>query len=214
MNHLKSLSEFINESKIDNITGERHKIEQIEDIKNFIFAGNAIFTIESTKTGKWFTFEINKPKDNDHLFFVGILRGPDNTSSYSYIGIVSDRDGSGFRFIQTAKSKFTKVDEKGNREDSTCVKAFKFFFNNLMKNNVHPEMSFYHMGYCAKCGRALSTPESVSRGIGPVCSSIPDKTKERSEHSFSSNRPKYQDHPSGIGRSKFGGGGHSNYYGK
>jgi hypothetical protein len=192
MKHIKSFSQFqyIKENKMDDIGGKRHQINEVKDIKDFIFAGNAIFTIESTRTGKWFTYEVNKPKDSDNLFFVGVLRGPDNTSSYSYIGLLSNRDNPEFRFIQTGKSKFTKLipDPKGEiiikgerfkREDSTCVKAFKFFYKNLMENKLHEEMNFYHMGYCGRCGRTLTVPESVARGIGPVCATIPDKTKQR-----------------------------------
>jgi hypothetical protein len=172
MKNLKSFSQFITENmetKSD-FAGHRHQVQKVEDIKNFIFAGNAVFTIESVKTGKWFTFEINKPKDNDKLFFVSVLRGPNNTDDYTYVGVV-DKYDSNFSFRLTKGSKLT--------EETTCVQAFKVFINNLQKNYITPNMNFYHMGYCGRCGKALTTPLSVERGIGPVCFSIPDKTKKK-----------------------------------
>jgi len=34
-----------------------------------------------------------------------------------------------------------------------------------MPDNVE----FYHSGNCAKCGRKLTTPESIKNGLGPIC---------------------------------------------
>jgi UDP-N-acetylglucosamine 2-epimerase len=32
-----------------------------------------------------------------------------------------------------------------------------------------PEIEVFHMGACLRCGRALTTPESITRGLGPDC---------------------------------------------
>jgi hypothetical protein len=34
---------------------------------------------------------------------------------------------------------------------------------------MHPELAVYHEGRCGACGRRLTTPESISSGLGPVC---------------------------------------------
>ena len=170
MKNLKSFSQFLILETMNDIVGHKHQVQKVEDIKNFIFAGNAIFTIESVKTGKWFTFEMNKPKENDKLFFVSVLYGPSNTSDYTYMGVVDKRDDI-FSFRLTKGSKL--------KEDTTCILAFKVFLNNLQKNYITPNMNFYHMGYCGRCGRALTVPKSVEQGLGPYCASIPDKTKIR-----------------------------------
>lgn len=39
-------------------------------------------------------------------------------------------------------------------------------------------MNFYHMGICGRCGRALTTPESITRGIGPVCYGMDSEEEE------------------------------------
>ena len=143
--------------------GKKHKISVVDDIKNFIFAGNAIFTIESSQTGVWYTYKMKRADQKDEnckTFFVAVLRGPDNISSYTYLGTVFD----GEKFVLTKKSRY--------KDDSTCVKAFKFFFNNIVKNFIDPRLNFYHMGICGRCGRALTVPDSIQRGIGPVCATM------------------------------------------
>jgi len=160
--YIKSFTTFINES-MDNdnkIEGHRHKISDIQKIKDFIFAGKAIFTIESQDSGVWYTYQMNQAKKNENLFFVSVLRGADNLSSYSYMGLVI-KEGENFKFTLTKNSKY--------KIDAVCVKAFSFFFTNITRNFIHPKMNFYHMGICGKCGRVLTTPDSVDRGIGPVC---------------------------------------------
>jgi len=148
--------------------GKRHKITDVQDIKNFIFAGKSIFTIESSQTGVWYTYKVSKLKDkereNTKLYFVAVLRGPDNINSYTYIGKIWDGV-----FSLTKGSKF--------KEDATCVKAFKFFFTNIMKNFIDPRLNFYHMGICGRCGRALTVPESITRGIGPVCANLSEEER-------------------------------------
>ena len=80
-------------------------INQLEnnDIKTFIFAGKAIFTITNTNTGNRFTYRVRKAKDND-IYFVSVLTGSDNTSSYSFIGYIK----KGFLTIFCILSQFLK----------------------------------------------------------------------------------------------------------
>jgi len=85
--------------------GKYKAITNIEDIKNFVFGGNATITLESTKTGKHFTFKVRVAKKDDDTdpFFVSVLNGPDNYANYSYVGIInSERDS--FRLTQKIKS--------------------------------------------------------------------------------------------------------------
>jgi len=130
-------------------------------IEQFTFAGNATFTISSRKTDAHFTYKVSKAKDKDTLWFVALLTGPDNDSDYTYLGVVRDRFG-GRAFQLTKKSRFS--------EDVACVKAFQFFMKKIMENTELPEcLEFRHEGHCGKCGRTLTVPESIDRGIGPEC---------------------------------------------
>lgn len=138
------------------------KIQEPKLVDEFIKAGRAIFTIESKKTGKWFTYKVVAPKEQKPerpVWFVKLMTGTDNESSYSYLGTIFSKE-----FKHTSKSRITP--------DAIGYKAFDFFFKKLESGELHPEINFYHMGNCGRCGRTLTTPESVSRGIGPICNGI------------------------------------------
>lgn len=131
-----------------------------EDLMKVIFAGKAIITIQSHATKAHYTYKIKKAKGDfkdNRVFFVSLLHGPDNTSDYAYLGLIN-RDTRFFRL--TGKSRYT--------EDSTAVKAFKYMFDKLI-NNLPMSIDIFHEGCCARCGRRLTTPESIKRGIGPEC---------------------------------------------
>lgn len=131
------------------------QINNAQDIKDFVFAGKAHFTLRSAKTGTRFTYKVRK-SDDDKLFFVSILNGPDNYTNYVYAGIIFADKPNILRW--TKKSKVTK--------DSPAFKAATWFFQNMSSKNVE----FYHEGKCGRCGRKLTVPESIERGLGPVCS--------------------------------------------
>ena len=71
--------------------------------KDFILAGNALFTLVSQKTGARYTYKVRKSESKPgypECHFVKLLTGPQNTADYTYIGMI--RDG---KFKTTAKSK-------------------------------------------------------------------------------------------------------------
>jgi len=163
---------IINESvEVDELEREKGKSEYVGNkypitdpsaIKDFMFAGKSIFTLEST-SGVWYTYKVSgleKPKNKyeENLRFVAVLRGP-GINSYSYMGKLYNGV-----FSFTPKSKFTK--------DAVCVKAFLYFFKKLKENNLDPRINFYHMGICGRCGRALTVPSSIQFGFGPHCAKI------------------------------------------
>jgi len=152
-------------------TDDKHQMLDVNDIKKFILAGNATFTLESTRTGKWFTYKVNKKEfKNDAgevdktFYFVSILRGPSNESDYTYLGTINSK----FYVNTTPKSKISA--------DSISFKALSFFASYLRKGEMHDEINFYHEGICGKCGKKLTTPESVAIGLGPICNNY-DKPK-------------------------------------
>ncbi len=137
-----------------------YKLENIDDVVKFVFGGNAIITIESKKTGRWFTYRIRKAnkEDKDSPYFVSVLTGGDNENSYTYLGMIFNFT----KFILTKKSSITK--------DALSYKAFKVFFDLLNKDILHKDMGIYHSGVCSVCGRKLTTVESFKDGMGPICS--------------------------------------------
>jgi hypothetical protein len=145
---------------------EVHRLTKIDDIKKFMLAGKAIFTLESKRTGKWFTYQIKKKifknvingVDVEHtLYFVSVLTGPENESSYTYLGTISPE----FFLKTTKKSKISST--------ATSFHALNFFTTYLRYQQLHKEVNFYHEGRCGKCGKPLTTPTSVELGLGPIC---------------------------------------------
>ena len=145
-----------------------YKLENVEDIKRFIIGGKAIMTLESKTTGRWFTYRIKKAKKDEEnsTFFVSVLTGNDNESAYTYMGTI----------FKGEKLKFTLTKNSKIGDSALSYKAFNFFFNLLLNNKVHNEMSIYHRGLCSVCGKSLTTPDSLKSGIGPVCEGRVGKT--------------------------------------
>ena len=58
--------------------------------REFFLGGKATFTVQNNDTGEHRTYRIKKSKPNAKYprpsHFVGLLTGPDNTSSYQYLG--------------------------------------------------------------------------------------------------------------------------------
>jgi len=144
-----------------------YKLENVEDIKRFIIAGKSIMTLESKRTGRWFTYRIKKAKKDEDKspFFVSVLTGNDNETAYTYMGTIFNNDKLTF--------KLTKNSKIG--EDALSYKAFNFFFNLLMNDKQHEEICVYHRGICGRCGRILTVPASLITGLGPECRGLVDK---------------------------------------
>jgi hypothetical protein len=145
-----------------------YRLENIEDIRRFMIGGNAIMTLESKRTGRWFTYKIKRAKKDDEKspFFVSILTGNDNETAYTYMGTIFNNDN---------KLKFTLTKNSKIGEDALSYKAFNFFFKLMLDNKLHEEIVIYHRGICGRCGRTLTVPESLSTGLGPECRGLVDK---------------------------------------
>jgi hypothetical protein len=123
-----------------------------ENILPYILAGKAIFTIRNPKTDKSFTYKVRASEDKT-IHFVSILNGPDNNSSYNYIGVIVRG-----RFIHGRKSSVGS--------EAPSVLAFGWLLGHLDK--LGP-VEVFKSGKCCRCGRLLTTRESVLQGIGPEC---------------------------------------------
>ncbi len=131
----------------------------MNEIKNpkFFTAGRAVFTVDNGK-GTHYTFRIGHSKPEQPLF-VGLLTGPNNEADYTYMGIYNP-DVQDVRL--TAKSKYTN--------DTQPVKVIRWALKQVAKGNSLPDgYSIKHEGKCCRCGRALTDPESIELGLGPVC---------------------------------------------
>lgn len=129
--------------------------------RDFALAGNARFTV-SSPSGERYTFRISmKEADTQRpaIWFVSLLTGSDNESSYTYIGILNALTGE---VRLTAKSRYT--------DDTKPVKVIRWALGLVWRDMNPPDgYAVRHEGRCARCNRLLTTPDSVDRGIGPEC---------------------------------------------
>ena len=137
-----------------------------EDAIRFMFAGKSIVTFLNTKTENKFTYKISKSEDGK-LFFVNVLSDTiDGNQIYSYMGIIANgvyRHGN--------KSKL--------RNDSQAVKVFSYVLERLNSGTLQDVIEVWHEGKCGKCGRPLTTPDSIETGIGPSCFKTLSKVEKR-----------------------------------
>jgi len=159
-----------------------HKLKrgQLTDwaaVRAFVFAGQAVFTLRSAKTGVRMTYKVRAKKadikekarreavgepveEGFVTYFVNLLRGPDNTTDFAYLGVLREPG----RFFTTAKSQVGR--------HATAWKALVWFLDEMKSGRAvlggHP-LEFWHAGRCGHCGRLLTVPESVECGIGPEC---------------------------------------------
>jgi hypothetical protein len=131
----------------------------LQAAKEFAFAGNALITLESKRTGNHHTYKIRACEDPEAkgLFFVShLISGSADEGTFAYLGVVR-ADG---RFYLTKKSTASP--------EAPSVQAFFFF---MKSKELHPQLIVHHENKCGRCGRTLTVPESVESGLGPECRS-------------------------------------------
>lgn len=128
----------------------------------FMLAGDAHVTFQSRKTGNRFTYRIEQaggprlgPRPAPH--FVSVLVGPDNGRSYKFLGTI-------FEGRVYAHGKKSTIDKS-----AASAIAFAWVWRTLTGGRMHEQLAVYHEGRCGRCGRRLTTPESIETGLGPVC---------------------------------------------
>jgi len=131
---------------------------QAEFIKPYVLAGKAIFTLYSSKIDKRYTYKVRKDKHCTGRYFVDVLFGQDNTQDYRFLGWFYDGDYDMFSSIKACTT----------REDIRYRMIDKFL--DFVRDEQYPATCVvYPSGRCARCGRLLTTPESIERGLGPEC---------------------------------------------
>ena len=131
--------------------------------RSFMLGGRAIFTLVSEATGTRYTYRVaqGKPRPGDSRpapFFVSLLTGPDNTSEYTYMGMLDPSSGA---VRLTRASQYTA--------DTVPVRALDWCMRIVFSGRVPAGVRIYHCGRCARCGRLLTVPTSIESGFGPEC---------------------------------------------
>lgn len=152
------------------------RLESRQDIRNYLFGGNATLTLVSKASGRRYTYKVKSaPLDrtqqwstnnqNRNMFFVSLLTGSDNDSSYTYFGqlVRVEPSGHAFKYMHGKKSTL-KFDAPG-------VIAFRWFIRQVEEHKSLESTEVWHEGSCGRCGRKLTVPESIKSGVGPECAS-------------------------------------------
>lgn len=132
---------------------EARKITEPSQALQFIKGGNATATFVGQANR--YTYKIRKAEKGD-IYFVSLLIGANNESDYIFIGCLTDQRG----FFQTAKS---------SHKGLMPALAFAWVYSHLLKGVIDSRTEIWHEGRCCKCGRKLTTPESIERGMGAEC---------------------------------------------
>lgn len=139
-----------------------------KEVRDYILQRKSIFTVESTKDPdsperRTYMFkQQTRLDDYRHEYLVNVwniylLYGPDNTKDYKWIGVY-DQNKNIMSFNPSPKA-----------EGYAC-KMIMLFMSILLTTDEWPETCrFYRSTRCCRCGRRLTTPESIATGYGPHC---------------------------------------------
>lgn len=148
----------------------RHRLATVEAAREFALAGSARLTLVSARTGVRFTYRLRAKGGPENLlgpWFVGVLTGPDNESHFEFLGTV---------FLQETEYRHGRRSRIGSEAPSAV--AFRWFWGLLLglhgpgQDALPDSLEVWHEGRCGRCGRALTVPQSIERGIGPECAGI------------------------------------------
>lgn len=154
---------------------------------DFVLAGKAIFTVDNGR-GAHYTYKVRAwvPGSGDMhkdqypdadpvapttVYLAYLLTGPDRSHDWKYMGTVK-------------MVSWPNIDNKGGRDErlvfrtspkalpSTTGKptdALAWALRVISYQQSLAVATIRHMELCGRCGRQLTEPESIARGIGPDC---------------------------------------------
>lgn len=140
--------------------------------KDFVSAGKATFTLEvpeayAAQNGikRHYTFKVNFKKGDkgfNDTYFVKLMTGMDNQSSYSYLGILNPETG----IVRTTAKSCMSGEALPVR---LLNRTLALVWGGNTEALTAAGFNACHAGKCGRCGRKLTNPESLATGIGPEC---------------------------------------------
>lgn len=179
--------------------GERAPLLDPADVRSFVLAGNARVTVVSRASGARFTFRVNKPQEarkartaaqeardagdsarasahearyRQAPWFVSVLTGDDNDTDYTWLAMVFPNErGEPARYVHPRKVRVG--------QNAPSARVSRWVWDRLLAGergvaDLLRQAEVWHEGRCGRCGRSLTVPESLRRGLGPVCAELMD----------------------------------------
>lgn len=157
--------------------------------KQFFTGGNCTFTVKVPEafasqhnTSLHYTFKIEQSEPSEKFpnpaHFVKLLTGPENTSDYSYLGIMNPVTGEVRLTVKSCVGEAAWATRIVRRVLS------QVFEGEGMPAIIRHGWDVHHEGRCGRCGRPLTVPESIEIGIGPDCADqmgIPYPTRTKAK---------------------------------
>lgn len=125
-------------------------------IRSFLLGGNCRCMIGNQKTGNCFSYHIKQ--GSKRLYFVNV-ETPAGRVYAGYIQDMSNKEGHRYMYVKGTNGAMS--------ESLMPIQALLYVLNraDCLPAGVYVE----HYGKCGVCGRKLTDPESMERGIGPNC---------------------------------------------
>lgn len=157
----------------------RGQLTTVEDIRQFLEAGNAILTIRSKVTQARFTFKFARPDEgpgdraNRRPVWARVLAGDgiEPTSTYQMLGTF-------FNVTCDGNLEYSHSRKAALSFEHPATVAVNWMFRQLYividpaKRKLFEQAEVWHEGHCGRCGRRLTVPESIESGFGPECIKI------------------------------------------
>lgn len=142
-----------------------HPIAGRVDQLLYATAGRAVFTIRNARTDGRYTYRVSlalHQRGPVRRYNVAVLTGGP-VEPYAYLGTL---------LVLASGVVYHHGRTSAIGPDSPGAVAFAWSWARIAGHVGHglPEcVEFWHEGRCGRCGRPLTDPESIARGIGPVC---------------------------------------------
>ncbi len=149
----------------------KRKPMSIEEVKQFIFAGKAYFTMRSNESGRSEMFIIYKTKDY-YMVYSGLAQDPTSSTDFKpdvLLGFIDPNvplrlNGAPRR---RGRRNFYPIH---NGKTLGSVRAVDWLLSVLAERVLYRDnVDILNNGFCAKCGRKLTDDVSVDLGFGPTC---------------------------------------------
>ena len=123
-------------------------------LRQYITAGRATFTLQNPRTGNHYTFKVVRDASEGG--------NPD----HYYVRVLGDNG----RYMGLGMLLFGKRYCAGRKREWPSSKVFAWAWDYVLAGLPIPRpCEFLKSTKCARCGRELTTPESIESGFGPEC---------------------------------------------